>query len=50
VVAVAALAGAAVILTMFTVRQVGRTNGLLPLRLLRDRNRGGALLANSVTT
>jgi EmrB/QacA subfamily drug resistance transporter len=42
------LAGAAVILTMFTVRQAGRTNGLLPLRLLRDRNRGGALLANGV--
>ena len=42
------LAGAVVTLTVFLVRQVGRTNSLLPLRVLRDRNRGGALLANTV--
>ncbi|MGD0556637.1 MAG: MFS transporter [Streptosporangiaceae bacterium] len=42
------LAGAAVALTVFIVRQVGRSNSLLPLRVLRDRNRGGALLANTV--
>jgi hypothetical protein len=36
------------VLTVFIVRQVGRTNSLLPLRVLRDRNRGGALLANTV--
>jgi Na+/melibiose symporter-like transporter len=35
-------------LMVFIVRQVGRTNSLLPLRVLRDRNRGGALLANMV--
>ena len=42
------LAGAAVALTAFVLRQAGRANSLLPLRVLRDRNRGGALLANAV--
>src|SRR3984885_6934242 len=38
VLAVAALAA-------FVARQAGRPHGLLPLRVVRDRNRGGALLA-----
>jgi predicted MFS family arabinose efflux permease len=29
----------------FVARQAGRAHGLLPLRVVRDRNRGGALLA-----
>jgi len=36
---------AALMLAAFVVRQAGRVYGLLPLRVLRDRNRGGALLA-----
>jgi EmrB/QacA subfamily drug resistance transporter len=39
------LAGAAVALAAFVTRQVGKPDRLLPLRVLRDRNRGGALLA-----
>lgn len=42
---ISALAGAAVLLALFAARQIGRTNGLLPLRVVRDRNRGGALIA-----
>jgi EmrB/QacA subfamily drug resistance transporter len=42
------LAGAAVALAAFAVRQARTPHPLLPLRLLRDRNRGGALLANVV--
>ena len=44
---------AVTMLATFAARQVGRLHGLLPLRVVRDRNRGGALLAmvfNSVTT
>jgi EmrB/QacA subfamily drug resistance transporter len=40
-------------LAAFVARQAGRANGLLPLRVLRNRNRGGALLAmvfNSLST
>ena len=47
------LAGAAVALTAFVIRQVGRPDRLLPLRVVADRNRGGALLAmivNSLST
>jgi EmrB/QacA subfamily drug resistance transporter len=47
------LAGAAVALTAFVIRQVGKPDPLLPLRVLADRNRGGALLAmivNSLST
>ena len=36
---------AVTMLAAFVARQAGRTNGLLPLRVVRDRNRGGALLA-----
>jgi EmrB/QacA subfamily drug resistance transporter len=39
------LAGAVVLLGAFAARQVGRVHGLLPLRVVRDRNRGGALAA-----
>jgi predicted MFS family arabinose efflux permease len=42
---IGSLAGAVVMLAAFAVRQVGRPNGLLPLRVVRDRNRGGALVA-----
>jgi MFS family permease len=47
------LAGAAVALAAFVGRQVGQPNRLLPLRVVGDRNRGGALLAmivNSLST
>jgi EmrB/QacA subfamily drug resistance transporter len=52
-VVVASLLAALVMLTAFGLRQAGRTHGLLPLRVVRDRNRGGALLAmvfNSLST
>jgi EmrB/QacA subfamily drug resistance transporter len=39
------LAGAAVALAVFAARQARKPNTLLPLRVVRDRNRGGALLA-----
>jgi EmrB/QacA subfamily drug resistance transporter len=39
------LAGAAVALTAFVLRQLGRPSALLPLRVIVDRNRSGALLA-----
>ncbi len=39
------LAGAAVALAAFVIRQAGKPNPLLPLRVVCDRNRGGALLA-----
>jgi EmrB/QacA subfamily drug resistance transporter len=39
------LAVAAVALTAFVIRQAGRPNRVLPLRVVCDRNRGGALLA-----
>ena len=39
------LAGAAIALAAFVTRQVGKPNPLLPLRVICDRNRGGALLA-----
>jgi len=39
------LAGAAVALAAFVTRQAGKPNPLLPLRVVCDRNRGGALLA-----
>jgi EmrB/QacA subfamily drug resistance transporter len=44
---------AVTMLAAFGARQAGLTHGLLPLRVLRDRNRGGALLAlvvNSLST
>jgi EmrB/QacA subfamily drug resistance transporter len=36
---------AVTMLAAFVARQAGRAHGLLPLRVVRDRNRGGALLA-----
>jgi EmrB/QacA subfamily drug resistance transporter len=42
---VGSIAGAVVALAAFVTRQVGKPNRLLPLRVIRDRNRGGALLA-----
>jgi EmrB/QacA subfamily drug resistance transporter len=39
------LAGGAVALAAFVTRQVGKPDRLLPLRVICDRNRGGALLA-----
>jgi EmrB/QacA subfamily drug resistance transporter len=47
------LAAAAVLLATFVVRQARRPGPLLPLRIVRDRNRGGALVAlvfNSLST
>jgi len=47
------LAGAAVALAAFAIRQAGRPAPLLPLPVIADRNRGGALLAmivNSLST
>lgn len=44
-VVIGSLAAAAASLALFAVRQVGRVNGLLPLRIVGDRNRGGALIA-----
>lgn len=47
------LAAAVVLLASFVVRQAGKANPLLPLRVIRDRNRGGALIAmivNSLST
>jgi EmrB/QacA subfamily drug resistance transporter len=45
---VGTLVAAAVGLVAFLLRQANRVNSLLPLRILHDRNRGGALLANIV--
>ncbi len=42
---IGSLVCAAAALALFVARQAGRTNGILPLRVVRDRNRGGALLA-----
>jgi hypothetical protein len=42
------LAGAAAALAVFAARQARKPNPLLPLRVIRDRNRGGALLASIV--
>jgi len=42
---VGSLAGSVAMLAAFTLRQVGRPNGLLPLRVIGDRNRAGALVA-----
>jgi EmrB/QacA subfamily drug resistance transporter len=36
---------AVTMLGAFVARQIGRANGLLPLRVVRERNRAGALLA-----
>lgn len=50
---VGSLVCAALMLAAFTARQAARPNGILPLRVVRDRNRGGALLAtvfNSLST
>ena len=50
---VGSLVCAAAMLAAFVARQAGRTNGILPLRVVRDRNRGAALLAmvfNSLST
>ncbi len=50
---VASLVGAATLLGGFIIRQVGKDHPLLPLRVVRDRNRGGGLLAmvgNSLST
>jgi EmrB/QacA subfamily drug resistance transporter len=50
---VGSLAGAAVALVAFAIRQVGHPDRLLPLRVVIDRDRGGALLAmivNSLST
>ena len=44
------LAGAAVALAAFVIRQVARPDRLLPLRVVADRNRGGALLAMIVNS
>jgi EmrB/QacA subfamily drug resistance transporter len=44
-VVIGSLSAAVVMLVAFVVRQAGRVHGLLPLRVVRDRNRGGALLA-----
>jgi hypothetical protein len=47
------LAVAAVALAAFVIRQVGKPDRLLPLRVVADRDRGGALLAmivNSLST
>ncbi len=47
------LIAAAVLLGGFVAHQVGKVNPLLPLRVVRDRNRGGALIAlvfNSLST
>jgi len=47
------LGGAVVLLGWFAARQAGKANPLLPLRVLRDRNRAGALVAmvvNSLST
>jgi MFS family permease len=44
---------AVTMLAAFVARQAGRAHGLLPLRVVRDRNRGGALFAmvfNSLST
>ena len=43
---VALLAGAAVALTAFVVIELRSTHALLPLRVVLDRNRGGAFLAS----
>jgi len=42
---IGSLIGAAAMLGAFVARQTGRVHGLLPLRVVRERNRGGALLA-----
>ncbi len=42
---VGSLIAAVVLLGGFVTRQVGRPDRLLPLRVVRDRNRGGALIA-----
>jgi EmrB/QacA subfamily drug resistance transporter len=50
---VGSLVAAAVLLGGFVAHQVGKVNPLLPLRVVRDRNRGGALIAlvfNSLST
>jgi EmrB/QacA subfamily drug resistance transporter len=50
---VSSLATAAAALAGFVVRQVGHPNRLLPLRVVCERNRGGALMAlivNSLST
>jgi EmrB/QacA subfamily drug resistance transporter len=47
------LLAAGALLAGFLARQVGKTDCLLPLRVVRDRNRGGALIAmifNSLST
>lgn len=47
------LGGAAAALAVFVARQAGKPSRLLPLRVVCDRNRGGALLAmivNSLST
>ncbi len=41
---------AAVLLSGFVARQAGKLNPLLPFRVVRDRNRGGALIALIVNT
>jgi predicted MFS family arabinose efflux permease len=50
---VGSLVAGAALLTLFVVRQARRSNALLPLRILHDRNRGGGLIAmvvNSLST
>lgn len=50
---VGSLVAAAILLGGFVAHQVGKANPLLPLRVVRDRNRGGALIAlvfNSLST
>ncbi len=52
-VVIGSLIVAVTMLAVFGARQVGRPHGLLPLRVVRDRNRGGALFAmvfNSIST
>jgi EmrB/QacA subfamily drug resistance transporter len=52
-VVIGSLIVAVTMLAAFAVRQAGRAHGLLPLRVVRDRNRGGALFAmvfNGVST
>jgi EmrB/QacA subfamily drug resistance transporter len=52
-VVIGSLIVAVTMLAVFVACQVGRPHGLLPLRVVRDRNRGGALFAmvfNSIST
>jgi EmrB/QacA subfamily drug resistance transporter len=50
---IGSLIASVVLLLAFAIRQAGRANALLPMRVVRNRNRGGALIAmvfNSLST